>query len=200
MKKFLALVTFSVLAMSTFAKDFNGNLAISLNGSEPTTTEATISLNETADGSNLYSIVLNNFSFGTYVIGDVTMTDVQGTPTADGKVTFSTEQDATITNGSSIAGLLGGKVHVKIEDGSFLYGEQLHLVISLPVSLLGTTINVSAVFDNATDAISSKEVANEGQNTVKEVFDAAGHRLNGMQKGLNILRQANGTTVKVMKK
>ena len=70
MKKFLALVTFSVLAMSTFAKDFTGNLAISLNGSEPTTTEATISLNETADGSNLYSIVLNNFSFGTYVIGD----------------------------------------------------------------------------------------------------------------------------------
>ena len=68
---------------------------------------------EGSDG--LYEIVLKNFSFSGLPIGDVTMTDVKGDDDSEGFTWFQTDQDAVITNGGSIATLLGNKVHVTIK-------------------------------------------------------------------------------------
>ena len=38
------------------------------------------------------------------------------------------------------------------------------------------------------------------ENGVKAIYDLSGRKLNEMQKGINIVRKADGTTVKVLKK
>lgn len=199
MKKLFTLL-FSVMAMSAMATDFTDNLAISLNGGEPSNSEATVSVNYKEGTDGLYDIVLNNFSFSGILIGDVTMADVQGDDDSDGFTWFQTDQDAQITNGGSIASALGGKVHVTIKEGSCMKGDKLYLEISLPVAMGSLTINVEAVFGSKI-ATGISQVTDNGKAAVEGIYSIDGRRLNGMEQGrVNIIRRADGTSVKVLKK
>lgn len=115
MKKIFTLIAAAFVAVNALAADYTDHLSISLNGGEPSVSDATVSVNYKEGSDGLYDIVLKGFSFSGLLIGDVTMTDVKGDDDSDGFTWFQTEQDAVITNGSSIATLLGGKVHVTIK-------------------------------------------------------------------------------------
>lgn len=49
-----------------------------------------------------------------------------------------------------------------------------------------------------TTGISS--VTTTTDSSVEAIYDLSGRKLNEMQKGINIVRKADGTTVKVLKK
>ena len=82
MKKIYTFMAAAVMALTANAKDYVDQLAITLNGSEPITSEATISVNALEGENPTYTIVLNDFSFSGLPIGDVTITNVSGTTTS----------------------------------------------------------------------------------------------------------------------
>lgn len=150
MKKIFTLITVLAMALTASAKDYTDKMSISLNGGEPTEQNATVSATRSEEGDNVYyEIVLKDFSFGTLKIGDVTISGV-GADDSEGMGGYSffheTTKEAQITNGGSIATLLGNKVTVTIKDGSCINDDNLYLDISLPVSIMGSTIDVAATF------------------------------------------------------
>lgn len=173
---------------------YTDQLVISLNGSEQDPEQATITTTQHEDGT--YDLMLNQFSFGMFLIGDVTITNVTATE-ADGWTVYQADQDAAITNGAEIAEALGGKVHVNLtaqsKDGK-LYAE-----ISLPVDLGdGNVMDVFAVFGQKPEtAINGVRSEVAGQTAV---YNAAGMKTATLQKGLNIVRTADGKTVKIVRK
>ncbi|MFA4047134.1 hypothetical protein HPS54_00275 [Prevotella sp. PCHR] len=200
MRKIFTLIAMVTMAMNAIAADYTDRLSISLNGGEPTVSDATVSVNYKEGSDGLYEIVLKNFSFSGLPIGDVTMTDVKGDDDSEGFTWFQTDQDAVITNGGSIASLLGNKVHVTIKEGSCMKDGKLYLEISLPVNIMGGTINVEAVFGTKLTSGVSSVVAG-GNDEVKGIYSIDGKRLDTMKKGaINIIRRVDGKTVKVLKK
>ena len=103
--------TFGKKAANVEKTTYKDQLVISLNGDVQNPEEATIDVIKQSEGK--YTFVLNQFSFGGLLIGDVTITDVPGVE-KNGYVFYTVEKDAVITNGAEIAEALGNKVHVKI--------------------------------------------------------------------------------------
>lgn len=174
---------------------YTDKMVISLNGIEQDPQEATISVADHNDGT--YDFSLDQFSFGGMIIGDVTMKNVSGTTDADGYTTFECDADADITNGGSIAAALGGKVHVKMNAQTNPDG-MLYAEISLPVVLGDDTMDVYVVFGNKTYTAIKSVVSDNGG--IKAIYDLNGRQLINLQRGVNIVRMANGKTVKIVKK
>ena len=123
------------------------------------------------------------------------ITDVPGVE-KNGYVFYTVEKDAAITNGADIAAALGNKVHVKIVEAYSKDGK-LYAKMTLPVTIGEDTINVEAVF--GTKPAAGINGITTTQNGKVEVYNVNGVRLNGLQKGLNIVRTADGKVVKVLK-
>ncbi len=180
-------------AVAEPTKDYKGKLAISLNDVPQDPVDATISTIQHEDGT--YDIRLNQFSFGPILIGDVTIKNVPATE-KDGWTFFNTEQDAEITNGAEIAELLHGKVHVNLAAQS--KDDNLYAEISLPVVIGEEEMDVFAVFGEK-PATGINGIENNANTTVTGIYNASGMKLQKMQRGLNIVRTADGKTVKIMK-
>lgn len=180
-------------AVAEPTKDYKGKLAISLNGEPQDPVDATISTIQHEDGT--YDIRLNHFSFDPFLIGDVTIKNVPATE-VDGWTVFTADQDAEITNGAEIAEALHGKVHVKLT--AQCKDDNLYAEISLPVELGEDVMDVYAVFGEK-PATGINGIENNANTTVTGIYNASGMKLQKMQRGLNIVRTADGKTVKIMK-
>ena len=187
--------TFGTNPRPTVAKkSYTDNLQIYLEGEAQDPEQATIDITE--EGNDLYTIVLNQFKFGELLIGDVTITGVPGVLDNNGYTSYKVEKDATITNGAEIAEALGNKVHVNIVE-AYSKDDKFYALITLPVELMGEVINVKAVFgDKPTAGINT---VNANANGTTAVYTIDGVRLSGLQRGLNIVRTADGKVIKVMK-
>ena len=119
MKKIFTLIAMAMIAMGAMAqgnneKTYEDNIVITVaNLGEPVTDRASITITEQAEEGK-YTIKLNQFSFLGMLIGDVTMTDVQGDDDSEGFTNYATTQTATITNGADIQEMLGGKIDVTV--------------------------------------------------------------------------------------
>ena len=180
-------------AVAEPTKDYKGKLAISLNGEPQDPVDATISTIQHEDGT--YDIRLNKFSFDPFLIGDVTIKNVPATE-VDGWTVFTADQDAEITNGAQIAEALHGKVHVKM--AAQCKDDDLYAEITLPVELGEDVMDVYAVFGEK-PATGINGIENNANTTVTGIYNASGMKLQKMQRGLNIVRTADGKTVKIMK-
>lgn len=181
MKKIFTLIALAVLSLTAVAKDYQGDLSISLDGSTPTSSKTTISVETSSEDVNAYDIVLKNFSFGTTKIGDVTITGVKewNKGLVNGYTFLSPiTKDAAITNGGLIAIVLGKKVTVTINGGSCMYSDKLYLDIHLPVKLYGKTINVDATFGDEPDYIKGFQIPNSDF----EAFHKASVEIEGGEK------------------
>lgn len=188
MKKIFTLIAVLATAMSSLAADYTSQMSISLDGSEPSSQEATVSAVRTEDGDKIfYEIVLKQFSFGTMKIGDVTISGVEADDT-DGMGGYSffreTTKEAAITNGGGIATMLGGKVTVTIKEGSCINDKNLYLDMSLPVAIMGSTINVDATFGTRPDFPVSY--------TDKLVVTAMGNTMPAQDATIVVTKQDNG--------
>lgn len=200
MKKIFTLITVMLVAMSAMAQDlkstdYHDQLVITINGETMPAEQAVITITEEAEEGK-YTIKLNQFSFMGLLIGDVTMTGVQGDDDSDGFTNYATTQTATITNGEAegIMGMLGGKIDVTVKDGSRSKGGKFYAMITLVVLGVG---NVDAVFgDNNFDGSSINGVSSD-DDKVAAIYALNGARVSTMTRGVNILKMQSGKTIKV---
>ena len=162
--------------------------------------EATIEMQRNKDDGR-YTLSLKNFMLGTAGIGNITING--GVVADDGngiKRITAWGQPITITPGD-------------IEDVNWDLGENLNEYYNLVADLNGEIENgklnatidiyplkIQVIFGEKyiTSGINSPTTAVE--NGTEAIYDLGGRKLNEMQKGINIVRKADGTTVKVLKK
>lgn len=200
MKKIFTLITVMLVAMSAMAQDlkstdYHDQLVITINGETMPAEQAVITIAEEAEEGK-YTVKLNQFSFMGLLIGDVTMTGVQGDDDSEGFTNYATTQTATITNGEAegIMGMLGGKIDVTVKDGSRSKGGKFYAMITLVVPGVG---NVDAVFgDNNFDGSSINGVSLD-DDKVAAIYTLNGARVSTMTRGVNILKMQSGKTIKV---
>ena len=99
MKKIFTFFAAAALAMSAFATDYTGKITVTINN-EPTTQDATITINQNEDGT--YVLNIKNFRLttdGTTMdVGNIVLDNMKGY-TINGTTTVVADQSITITEG-----------------------------------------------------------------------------------------------------
>lgn len=173
-------------------EQFTDKLAISLNDVPQDPVDATVELEHQADGTSTF--MLKDFTFGIFEVGDVIVEGIKGVKNGDA-TTYDFEGTAKLPSDKAVAEALGHQVPLKLH--SVVEGGKLYAEISLPVTMGEATLKVDCVFGKKSETAINGVVA--GKTAPVAVFNATGARQNGLQKGLNIVRTADGKTVKVLK-
>ena len=189
-----------------FSKEFTDDLTVTVDmqgqGGTMPTQKATIAVNEQEDGK--YTLSLKNFELtGVMSVGTIEMKDVEATE-EDGTIKLSTNQTVTIQAGDDpdITWALEG-VPVDVDMTATMTDDKLIADINIVYDMTGGTMPgyemyITVAFGYIPSGIDSPITTEE--NGVKAIYDLSGRKLNEMQKGINIVRKADGTTVKVLKK
>lgn len=216
MKKTLTLFTFLFAAIvNAFAADgsekvavcdtasYVGDLDITVGG-KTTTNKNTVIFIKRSDGDPcLYALSIKDFSFSGMNLGDINLNDVAGEVGADGNLRLTTtKQDVSVK-----LGLVPVTVSVTL-DG----------VVS------GTNFKTNELVISKVPAVNSVSVAYDGESTVRlvnpatpkppvaavkqvtllregdQIFTITGHQVPAMTRGVYIVRHADGTASKVVKR
>lgn len=204
MKRFLLSAIALVLAFAANAATavetttFQGKIAV---GAETIpeigddSDAATVVFNKMDDGT--YQFVLQQFSFSGIVIGDVTITKGLNAEEKDGTIVLTTDNvEAPVTN-SEMAAMLGGKVLITMK-ATIKEGKMVAELSNIHVNLSGTEMDVTAKFESSSSTTGINSVSTASAQTSR-IYDLSGRELPAMQKGLNIVKMANGETVKIIK-
>ena len=175
-------------------EQFTDDLEISLNGAPQEPVKGTtVELEHQADGTSTF--MLKNFTFGVFEVGDVIVEGIKGVKNGDA-TTYDFDGIAKLPSETAmVAVALGHQVPLKLH--SVVDGGKLYAEISLSVTMGEEALKVDCVFGKKSETAINGVVA--GKTAPVAVFNATGARQNGLQKGLNIVRTADGKTVKVLK-
>lgn len=173
-------------------EQFTDKLAISLNGVPQDPVDATVELEHKADGTSTF--MLKDFTFGIFKVGDVIVEGIKGVKNGDA-TTYDFDGTAKLPSNTTLAEALGHQIPLTLH--SVVEGGKLYAEISLSVPMGEETLKVDCVFGKKSETAINGVVA--GKTAPVAVFNATGARQNGLQKGLNIVRTADGKTVKVLK-
>lgn len=173
-------------------EQFTDKLAISLNDAPQDPVDATVELEHKADGTSTF--MLKDFTFGIFEVGDVIVEGIKGVKNGDA-TTYDFEGTAKLPSDKAVAEALGHQIPLTLH--SVVEGGKLYAEISLSVPMGEETLKVDCVFGKKSETAINGVVA--GKIAPVAVFNATGARQNGLQKGLNIVRTADGKTVKVLK-
>ncbi|WP_373173450.1 calycin-like domain-containing protein [Prevotella merdae] len=204
MKRFLLSAIALVVAFAANAATavetttFQGKIAVGF-GTIPEidadSDAATVVFSKMDDGT--YQFVLQQFSFGELVIGDVTITKGLNAEEKDGTIVLTTDNvEAPVTN-SDMAAMLGGKVLITMK-ATIKEGKMVAELSNIHVNLSGTEMDVTAKFESSSSTTGINSVSTASAQTSR-IYDLSGRELPAMQKGLNIVKMANGETVKIIK-
>lgn len=203
MKRFLLSAIALVVAFAANAATavetttFQGKIAVGF-GTIPEidadSDAATVVFSKMDDGT--YQFVLQQFSYGELVIGDVTITKGLNAEEKDGTIVLTTDNvEAPVTN-SEMAAMLGGKVLITMK-ATIKEGKMVAELSNIHV-FLGEGLNVTAKFESSSSTTGINSVSTASAQTSR-IYDLSGRELPAMQKGLNIVKMANGETVKIIK-
>lgn len=204
MKRFLLSAIALVVAFAANAATavetttFQGKIAVGFTAEIPEIGDdsdaATVVFSKMDDGT--YQFVLQQFSFSGLVIGDVTITKGLNAEEKDGTIVLTTDNvEAPVTN-SDMAAMLGGKVLITMK-ATIKEGKMVAELSNIHVNLSGTEMDVTAKFESSSSTgINSVSTASA---KASRIYDLSGRELPAMQKGLNIVKMANGETVKIIK-
>ncbi|WP_418288414.1 calycin-like domain-containing protein [Leyella stercorea] len=199
MKKFFMTLAVAATAfMATTAnaqtkEQFTDDLEISLNGAPQEPVKGTtVELEHQADGTTTF--MLKDFTFGVFAVGDVIVEGIKGVKNGDA-TTYDFDGTAKLPSNTTLAEALGHQIPLTLH--SVVEGGKLYAEISLSVPMGEETLKVDCVFGKKSETAINGVVA--GKTAPVAVFNATGARQNGLQKGLNIVRTADGKTVKVLK-
>ena len=205
MKKFLLSAIAMVVTLAANAATavetttFKGKIAVDITATaipeiDKDSDPATVVFSKMDDDT--YQFVLEQFKFGDMIIGDVTITKGLKAEEKDGALVLTTDNvEAAVTN-SDMAAALGGKVLITmkatIKDGKMV-AELSNIYV-----FLGPGMDVKAKFESTSTATGINSVSTASAK-VSRIYDLSGRELPAMQNGLNIVKMANGKTVKVIK-
>lgn len=190
----VAATAFMATTVNAQTKEqFTDDLAISLNGAPQEPVKGTtVELEHQADGTTTF--MLKNFTFGMFEVGDVIVEGIKGVKNGDA-TTYDFDGTAKLPSNTTLAEVLGHQIPLTLH--SVVEGGKLYAEISLSVPMGEETLKVDCVFGKKSETAINGVVA--GKTAPVAVFNATGARQNGLQKGLNIVRTADGKTVKVLK-
>lgn len=204
MKRFLLSAIALVVAFAANAATavetttFQGKIAVgfeTIPEIDDNSDAATVVFSKMDDGT--YQFVLQQFSFGELVIGDVTITKGLNAEEKDGTIVLTTDNvEAPVTN-SEMAAALGGKVLITMK-ATIKEGKMVAELSNIHVNLGGTEMDVTAKFESSSSTTGINSVSTASAQTSR-IYDLSGRELPAMQKGLNIVKMANGETVKIIK-
>ncbi len=188
----IAIAATAFMATTASAASYTDQLTIYLDGQEQDPQEATINITDNGDGTANFSLA--DFSFAIFEVGDVNVTNVK--TVADGSVTaYYYEGEASLPDDKMVANALGHKVNVKLY--AVVQGDKAYAEISLPVEMGGEKLDVDVVFGKKIE--SAINGVSAGKTAPASVFSTTGARLNSLQHGINIVRNADGKSIKVLK-
>ena len=173
-------------------EQFTDKLAISLNGVPQDPVDATVELEHKADGTSTF--MLKDFTFGIFKVGDVIVEGIKGVKNGDA-TTYDFDGTAKLPSNTELADALGHEIPLTLH--SVVEGGKLYAEILLSVPMGDEKLKVDCVFGKKSETAINGVVA--GKTAPAAVFNATGARQNGLQEGLNIVRTADGKTVKVLK-
>ena len=205
MKRFLLSAIALVVAFAANAATavetttFQGKIAVGFTAEIPEIGDdsdaATVVFSKMDDGT--YQFVLQQFSFSNLVNGDVTITKGLNAEEKDGTIVLTTNNvEAPVTN-SNMATMLGGKVLITMK-ATIKEGKMVAELSNIHVNLLGQEMNVTAKFESSSSTTGINSVSTASAKTSR-IYDLSGRELPAMQKGLNIVKMANGETIKIIK-
>lgn len=129
MKKLFTTVAFVLSSMSLMAKDYSGNLEISING-ETASQESSISVDEQNNGK--YTLTLKNFNLGgEYPVGTIQVKDVEATTIDGAKVLSFKDTNTILQNDDNNAEMEGQSVPLDITGFINDYGFNTNISIDL---------------------------------------------------------------------
>ena len=194
MTRAVAATAFMATTANAQTKEqFTDDLAISLNGAPQEPDKGTtVELEHLTDGTSTF--MLKNFTFGMFEVGDVIVEGIKGVKNGDA-TTYDFDGTAKLPSNTTLAEALGHQIPLTLH--SVVEGGKLYAEISLSVPMGEETLKVDCVFGKKSETAINGVVA--GKTAPVAVFNATGARQNGLQKGLNIVRTADGKTVKVLK-
>lgn len=204
MKKFLLSAIAMVVTLAANAATavetttFKGKIAVDITATaipeiDKDSDPATVVFSKMDDGT--YQFVLEQFKFGDMIIGDVTITKGLKAEEKDGALVLTTNDvEAAVTN-SDMAAALGGKVLITMK-ATIKDGKMVAELSNIHV-FLGPGMDVKAKFES-TSATGINSVSTASAKASR-IYDLSGRELPAMQNGLNIVKMANGKTVKVIK-
>ncbi len=192
MKKLFTLLTLVLVAVSCFATDYTGDLAVTVQAriekpNTQTTKGAVISVNKQDNGK--YTIILKDFRYGSMNLGDIELNDVDAT-TSNEVTTLTTEQK-------------GKKISIFTVDIT-LNGEESKGKFEADMDISGVTgfKKISATFDGTDPTydptgISNLPVSNDSEKV--ELYNLSGQRISEAKPGQVVIEKRGGKAVKVVK-
>lgn len=183
-----------------FPQYYNDKLVVTVVGmGDPMPAQdATIIVTKQDDGK--YKLVLRNFELkGVMTVGTIEMTDIDAVE-ENGVIKLTSKQTVTIKDGDyeHPDGWAMSGIPVEVDLKADMTDDKLYAVIDILYEMMpGFSMNINVVFgDNQSSGINKPTAV----NGIKGIYDINGNKLGGMKKGINIIRKADGTTVKVIRK
>lgn len=200
MKRLITLLFAFAMTVMAMATDYTDDLQVSVDGGSPTTVkDVKITVTEQSNGK--YTFTLKDFKFSVLNIGDVELTDVEGTK-KDGITTLSVTNVNTKVKNPGVFGktinLLGG---ITITMTAKLSSSNNKMYADM--TMKAASQNIKAVYgseSNITTGISSTKL-NPVAAKVSEIYTLAGQQVGSMTPGqVYIVKTTDGQTKKVIKK
>lgn len=212
MKKTLTLFTFLFAAIvNAFAADgseevavcdtasYVGDLDITVGG-KTTTNEKTVIFIERTDGDPcLYALSIKDFSFNGMKLGDINLNDVAGEVGADGNLRLTTEDQKVTVKFMKVSVTLDGVVSGTNFKTDKLVISDVPVFASVSVAYDGeSTVRLvnPATPKPPVAAVKQVTLLREGD----QIFTITGHQVPAMTRGVYIVRHADGTASKVVKR
>lgn len=205
----MPLTITAIFGDDNFPKNYTDSLFIYLWDQIISEQEATIAVTEQIDGK--YTMTLKNFEvLGLGKVGTIEMENIDAVD-EDGVIKMSTKQTVTIQQGDPVDETdpwnMAGE-EVDIDMTAEMTDDKLTAVITISYEVLGYPMDIEVYFgkdkedddDSGDSPTGISSVTTTTDSGVEAIYDLSGRKLNEMQKGINIVRKADGTTVKVLKK
>lgn len=203
MKKVFTLMVFLMTALCTFGQVFTDDLHVT-SGAGRTTDYAQKEVELTKVSDDVYKFTFRKLAPMEYkTFGDFVVEDVTATVDAAGEMTFSTAStEGTWTNVTSTAAIGGVTEGSKSSISAFtatLSADKTKLIVDLTFMTMGSDVNV--VFGKEyTDPTAINTLTTADDNKYVAIYTLGGVRMQNLQRGINIVRTANGKVKKLLVK
>lgn len=204
MKKVLSIVFFLMTTLCTFGQVFTDDLHVTSGAGRTTDyTQKEVELKRVAGSGSRYTVTFKKLAPMAYkTFGDFEIDGVMSTVDAEtGVTTFATSATegkwVNVTSTAAIGGVTEGSKSTLTSFTATLSADKSKFVAELNFMTMGS--DVSVVFGKQIDtAINTLTTADD--NTYVEIYNLGGVRIQHLQRGINIVRTANGKVKKLLVK
>ena len=203
MKKVFTLMVFLMTALCTFGQVFTDDLHVT-SGAGRTTDYAQKEVELTKVSDDVYKFTFRKLAPMEYkTFGDFVVEDVTATVDAAGEMTFSTASTegtwTNVTSTAAIGGVTEGSKSLISAFTATLSADKSKLIVDFTFMTLGSDVNV--VFGKEyTDPTAINTLTAADDNKYVAIYTLGGVRMQCLQRGINIVRTANGKVKKLLVK